>query len=99
MKVLRDILNILLNNMSANISEYETCKISLFSQHQSNFDTVYSRYITVGGVQTTVQQYKWECNLSGDCHEPKSGSILQRVMSADGAFVCLAANPACRQRI
>ena len=30
--------------------------------------TVYSRYITVGGVQAMVPRYKWERDISGDCH-------------------------------
>ena len=42
----------------------------------------------VGGVQAMVPRYKWERNISGDCHEPKSDSILQRVMNYNGAFVC-----------
>ena len=61
--------------------------------------TVYSRYIAVGGVQAMVPRYKWERDISGDCHEPKSDSILQRVMNDNGAFVCLAANSARRQLI
>ena len=61
--------------------------------------TVYSRYIAVGGVQAMVPRYKWERDISGDCHEPKSDSILQRVMNNNGAFMCLAANSARRQLI
>ena len=61
--------------------------------------TVYSRYIVVGGVQAMVLQYKWERDISGDCHEPKSGSIFQRVVNDNGSVVSLAANSACRQRI
>ena len=61
--------------------------------------TVYSRYIAVGGVQAMVPRYKWERDISGVCHEPKSGSIFQRVVSDNGAYVGLAANSARRQRI
>ena len=61
--------------------------------------TVFSRYIAVGGVQAMVPWYKWERDISGDCHEPKSGSILQRIMSDNGAVGCLAAYLARRQRI
>ena len=35
-------------------------------------DTVYARYIAVGGVQAMVLRYKWERDILGDCHEPKS---------------------------
>ena len=56
--------------------------------------TVYSRYIAVGGFQAMVLWYKCERDISGVCHEPKSGSIFQRVVSDNGAFVCLAANSA-----
>ena len=55
---------------------------------------MYSRYIAVGGVQAIVPRYKWERDISGDCHEPKSGSIFQCIVSDNGAFVCLAANSA-----
>ena len=77
---------------------------SLCSHHRiimkfSGAITVYSRYIAVGGVQAMVPPYKWEPDISGDCHGPKSGSILQRIMSDNGAFGCLAAYPARRQRI
>ena len=51
-------------------------------------DTVYSRYIAVGGFQAMVPRYKWELDISGDCHEPQSGSIFWRVMSNNGAFAC-----------
>ena len=61
--------------------------------------TVYSRYIAVGGVQAMVPRYKWERDISGVCHEPKSGSIFQHVVSDNGAYVCLAASSARRQRI
>ena len=67
--------------------------------HRIGAITVYSRYIAVGRVQAMVPQYKWERDISGDCHEPESGSIFQRVVSDTGAFVCLAANSACRQRM
>ena len=39
---------------------------------KSSQNTVYSRYIAVGGVQAMVPRYKWERDISGDCHEPKS---------------------------
>ena len=55
--------------------------------------------MTVGGVQAMVPRYKWERDISGGCHGPKSGSIFQRVVSDDRAFVCLVANSARRQRI
>ena len=61
--------------------------------------TVQARYIAVGGVQAMVPRYKWERDISGVCHEPKSGSIFQRVVSENGTFVCLAANSARRQRM
>ena len=61
--------------------------------------TVYSRYNAVGGVQGMVPRYKWERDISGHCHEPKSDSILQRFMNDNGAFVCLVANSARRQLI
>ena len=61
--------------------------------------TVNSRYIVVGGFQAMVPRYKWEHDISGNCHEPKSGSISQRVVSDNGAFVDLAANSAHRQWI
>ena len=64
-----------------------------------NVNKVYSRYIAVGGVQAMVPRYKWERDISGVCHEPKSGSIFQRVVSNNGAYVGLAANSARRQRI
>ena len=64
-----------------------------------NSITVYSRYIAVGGVQAIVPRYKWERDISGVCHEPKSGSIFQRVVSDNGAYVGLAANSAHRQRL
>ena len=35
-------------------------------------NTVLARYIAVGGVHGKVPRYKWECDISGDCHEPKS---------------------------
>ena len=60
-------------------------------------NTVYSRYIVIGGVQTMELRYKWERDISGDCHEQKSRSIFQRIVSE--AFVCLVANSACRQWI
>ena len=61
-------------------------------------NTVYSRYIVVGGVQAMVLRYNWERDI---CHEPKSDSILhlQRIMNDNGAFVCLATNSARRQLI
>ena len=62
-------------------------------------NTVYSRYIAVGGVQAMLPRYKWERDISGDCHEPKSGSIFPCVVSYDRAYVCLVANSASRQRI
>ena len=62
-------------------------------------NTVYSRYIAVGGVQAMLPRYKWERDISGDCHEPKSGSIFPCVVSYDRAYVCLVANSARRQRI
>ena len=43
--------------------------------------------------------YKWERDISGDCHEHKPGSIHQRIVSDNGAFPCLAVNSAHRQRI
>ena len=61
--------------------------------------TVYSRYITVGGVQAMVPPYKWERDISGDCHEPKSGSIFWHIVGDNGAFACFAANSALRQPI
>ena len=67
--------------------------------HRAVHSTVYSRYIAVDGVQVMVPRYKWERDISGVCHEPKSGKIFQRVVSDNGAFVCLAANSACRQQI
>ena len=35
-------------------------------------NAVYSWYIAVGGFQAMVPRYKWECDISGDYHEPKS---------------------------
>ena len=32
-------------------------------------NTVYSRYIVVGGVQAMVPRYNWERDISGDCHD------------------------------
>ena len=62
-------------------------------------NTVCSWYIAFGGVQAMVPRYKWERDISGVRHEPKSGSIfLQRVVSDNGISVCLAANSARRQR-
>ena len=61
--------------------------------------TVYSRYITVGGVQAMVLWYRWERNISGNCHEPKSGSIFWRVVGDNGAFACFTANSGPRQWI
>ena len=52
-----------------------------------NYNTVYSRYIAVGGVQAMVLRYKWEHDISGDCHEPTSDSIFWCVFSDNGAFV------------
>ena len=68
-------------------------------KYQNKISTVYSRYIAVGGVQAMVSWYKWQGDISGDCHEPKSDSILQHVMNDNGAFVCLAANSTRRQLI
>ena len=53
---------------------------------------VHSQYIAVSGVQAMVPRYKWERDISGV-------SINQRVVSDNGAFVCLAANSVHRQRI
>ena len=50
-------------------------------------NTVHSRYIALGGVQARVPRYKWERDISGVCHEPKSGSIFQRLVCDNGAFV------------
>ena len=61
--------------------------------------TVYSRYIPIGGVQPMVPRYKWERDISGDCHEPKSGTIFQCVLSDNGAIAYLAANAARGQMI
>ena len=37
---------------------------------------VYSRYISVGGVQAMVPRYKWERDISGICyHEPGLGTF------------------------
>ena len=51
------------------------CPGSLRRQVTSSHGTVYSQYIAVGGVQAMVPRYKWEHDISGDCHEPKSDSI------------------------
>ena len=67
--------------------------------HSPFHGTVYSRYIADGGVQAMVLRYNRERDISGNSHEPKSGSIFQRVVSNNGAFVCLAVNSARRQRI
>ena len=64
-----------------------------------NSTTVYSRYIAVGGVQAMALWYKWERDISGACHEPKSGSIFQRVLGDNGAIAYLAANAAHRHQI
>ena len=52
-----------------------------------NYNTVYSGYVAVGGVQAMVLRYKWEHDISGDCHEPTSESIFWCVFSNNGAFV------------
>ena len=46
-----------------------------------------------------LPQYKWERDISGDCHEPKLGSIFQSVVSDSGALACLATNSAHMQGI
>ena len=51
------------------------------------------------GSKQWYRDFEWERDISGVCHEPKSGSIFQRVVSKNGSFVCLAANSARRQRI
>ena len=61
--------------------------------------TVYPRFIAVGGVQAMVPRYKWERDISGNCHEPKPSPIFPRVVSDDRAFVYLGANSARRQQI
>ena len=78
---------------------YSWCGINSAALNPLSPGTVYSRYIVVCGVQAMVPRYKWERDISGVCHEPKSGSIFQHIVSDNGAFVCLAANSAYRQQI
>ena len=60
---------------------------------------MYSRYNAVSGVQAMVLRYKREHDISGNCHEPKSGSIFREIVIDNGVFACLAANSVCKQRI
>ena len=58
-------------------------------------------------ISRLVGSKQWHRNISGsaiydilgDCHEPKSGSIFQRVVSYNGAFACLMTNSECKQCI
>ena len=70
--------------------------MNLQYKHHFSVPGTSNRDKTVLWEKTKLLQYKREHDISGNCLEPKSGSIFQEIVSDNGVFACLAANLVCK---